>query len=90
MGDATILLAGPKLCPKTIMSSQIQNYFLPSITTKAPQPNDYGAFRMWCRHHESNAGPTDYKSVALPAELCRLTEANYIDVFFCRQQLIEN
>ena len=26
----------------------------------------------WCRHQESNPGPTDYKSVALPAELCRL------------------
>ena len=25
----------------------------------------------WCRHQESNPGPTDYKSVALPAELCR-------------------
>ncbi len=26
----------------------------------------------WCRHQESNSGPTDYKSVALPTELCRL------------------
>ncbi len=26
---------------------------------------------VWCRHHESNTGPTDYKSVALPDELCR-------------------
>ena len=25
----------------------------------------------WCRHQESNSGPTDYKSVALPAELYR-------------------
>ncbi len=25
----------------------------------------------WCRHQESNSGPTDYKSVALPTELCR-------------------
>jgi magnesium chelatase family protein len=25
----------------------------------------------WCRHHDSNTGPTDYKSVALPAVLCR-------------------
>ena len=24
---------------------------------------------VWCRHQESNSGPTDYKSVALPAEL---------------------
>src|SRR5699024_8888175 len=27
---------------------------------------------LWCRHQESNPGPTDYKSVALPTELCRL------------------
>ena len=27
--------------------------------------------RKWCRHQESNSGPTDYKSVALPTELCR-------------------
>ena len=25
----------------------------------------------WCRHEESNPGPTDYKSVALPTELRR-------------------
>ena len=25
--------------------------------------------KPWCPHHESNTGPTDYKSVALPAEL---------------------
>ena len=25
----------------------------------------------WCRHQESNSGPTDYKSVALPIELSR-------------------
>ena len=25
----------------------------------------------WSRHPDSNRGPTDYKSVALPAELCR-------------------
>ena len=25
----------------------------------------------WCRHTDSNRGPTDYKSVALPTELCR-------------------
>ena len=25
----------------------------------------------WCWHQESNPGPTDYKSVALPSELCQ-------------------
>ena len=30
-------------------------------------------FLIWCRHQESNSGPTDYKSVALPTELYRHT-----------------
>ena len=25
--------------------------------------------KNWCPHYDSNAGPTDYKSVALPTEL---------------------
>ena len=29
------------------------------------------AITNWCRHQESNSGPTDYKSVALPTELKR-------------------
>ena len=29
--------------------------------------------KKWCRHQESNSGPTDYKSVALPTELYRHT-----------------
>ena len=33
----------------------------------------------WCRHQESNPGPTDYKSVALPAELYRQTGRHYSD-----------
>lgn len=31
----------------------------------------------WCRHQESNPGPTDYKSVALPAELYRRRGRHY-------------
>ncbi len=34
--------------------------------------------RKWCRHQESNSGPTDYKSVALPAELYRLNEVAHM------------
>ena len=30
--------------------------------------------KYWCRNQESNSGPTDYKSVALPTELLRLSE----------------
>ena len=33
-----------------------------------------GLYALWCRHQESNPGPTDYKSVALPAELYRHTD----------------
>ena len=33
---------------------------------------------LWCRHQESNSGPSDYKSAALPTELCR-HEHNYSD-----------
>ena len=32
----------------------------------------YSNSLRWCRHTDSNCGPTDYKSVALPTELCRL------------------
>ena len=33
---------------------------------------------LWCRHEESNPGPTDYKSVALPTELYRHSQRNQI------------
>src|SRR3989338_7322863 len=35
----------------------------------------------WCRHQESNPGPTDYKSVALPTELYRHLWAAIISIF---------
>src|SRR5205823_4472540 len=28
--------------------------------------------KLWCRHQESNPGPSVYKTAALPSELCRL------------------
>src|SRR5687768_11147674 len=31
----------------------------------------FPAARPWCRHPDSNWGPTAYKAVALPTELCR-------------------
>ena len=37
---------------------------------KNPRNGGFTLF-FWCRHQESNSGPTDYKSVALPTELCR-------------------
>jgi hypothetical protein len=35
---------------------------------------------IWCRHQESNPGPTDYKSVALPTELYRRVRALIIAI----------
>jgi hypothetical protein len=35
---------------------------------------------VWCRHQESNPGPTDYKSVALPSELYRQVRALIIAI----------
>ena len=41
----------------------------------------------WCRHQDSNSGPTDYKSVALPTELYRhwihQGEGFYVLMTFC-------
>ena len=34
---------------------------------------------IWCWHQESNPGPDDYKSTALPSELCQQTEAEYTE-----------
>src|SRR5690554_664130 len=41
----------------------------------------------WCRHQESNPGPTDYKSVALPAELYRRGNALYRVGRICKASL---
>src|SRR5690606_21467406 len=38
---------------------------------KGPPFGEPKSLCLWCRHQESNPGPTDYKSVALPAELYR-------------------
>ena len=39
---------------------------------KAPHGGGAKSLIVWCRQQESNSRPTDYKSVALPTELCRL------------------
>ena len=43
----------------------------PSDDTIARWPWPVARARGWSRHPDLNRGPTDYKSVALPAELCR-------------------
>ena len=45
-------------------------------TQNSPTALTIGLFD-WCRHQESNSGPPDYKSGALPTELYRLTEIPY-------------
>ncbi len=54
--------------------------FIQSITgyTLSRERRPGGYCRCWCRHGESNAGPTHYECVALPAELCRLNVAGII------------
>ncbi len=37
------------------------------------------------RHTDSNCGPTDYKSVALPTELCRRCVVNFTDFLRVRK-----
>jgi hypothetical protein len=39
----------------------------------ATRESHHNLITEWCRHQESNSGPTDYKSVALPTELYRLS-----------------
>ena len=38
-------------------------------------------FGKWCRHQDSNSGPDDYKSTALPTELYRQRPRFYINNF---------
>ena len=54
------MLAGPQgLEPQT------------SVPKTGVIPFHHGPMILWCRFTDSNRGPTDYKSVALPAELKR-------------------
>ena len=41
-------------------------------STDEKSPNLAIGALNWCRHQESNSGPSDYKSAALPTELYRL------------------
>ena len=43
----------------------------PQCFPRNPQALNISAklLKRWCPHTDSNRGPTDYKSVALPAEL---------------------
>ena len=36
----------------------------------------------WCRQRDSNSRPTDYKSVALPTELCRHKKTKIFQINF--------
>src|SRR5690606_6146599 len=41
--------------------------------------------KIWCRHTDSNCGPTDYKSVALPTELCRHGGVHFTEIHSLRK-----
>ena len=45
--------------------------------------------KPWCRMSESNQRPTDYKSVALPAELIRQSLRAY-KLYDCKGQVKKN
>ena len=51
-------------------------YFIKSECLETTKPHFKSEAKMWCRHTDSNCGPTDYKSVALPTELCRRCVVN--------------
>ena len=50
-------------------------YLLPLLLTMNQKFKGFGDFQnpwfYWCRQRDLNSRPTDYKSVALPTELCR-------------------
>ena len=62
-----------------ILAALLIRWFVYTVSTLQISAPGRGAnlLIVWCRHQESNSGPTDYKSVALPTELCRLWGANY-------------
>jgi len=55
--------------------------YIVSTYEKAPHGGGAKSLILWCRHHDSNAGPTDYKSIlqsrnnavssSVPLEFCR-------------------
>src|SRR5690606_33632121 len=77
-----------KVARAGIPAMQLRGY----VAMGEPQATTRAAFVFyWCRHHESNAGPTDYKSVALPTELRRPSEsgAHTTNPFATVQQCIQ-
>ena len=57
-----------------------ENFVLQGLKTKkAHRKVSLSRCSIWCRHQESNPGPTDYKSVALPTELYRRVGDDYSD-----------
>ena len=51
--------------------SEYKDSNLGPLAPKASALPGCATLRFWCRLSESNGRPTDYKSVALPAELSR-------------------
>ncbi len=64
-----------------------QIYSLIPLATREPHHLFDTSLLEWCRHQESNSGPTDYKSVALPTELYRLTTTKWRVYYSVRLRL---
>lgn len=76
------LLANKTEATAAVKNRSLKNDFLSSPRPKwvgaqtallipIKKPPVKGGFFYWCRQRDLNSRPTDYKSVALPTELCR-------------------
>ena len=56
---------------KALLNHEVSTKMFPPCFPKNERPSVIFAkpLILWCPHTDSNRGPTDYKSVALPAEL---------------------
>ena len=62
----------------------------PSVAhTNNLQDNFSETLAEWCRLRDLNSRPTDYKSVALPTELKRHKNSNYIKIIFFQPNFVE-
>ncbi len=66
-------IGGPRMEGLRTSANQYSVVYIVSTYEKALHGGGAKSLILWCRHHESNTGPTDYKSVALPTELYRLS-----------------
>jgi hypothetical protein len=71
----------PDDCKESYERETLPFVYIVSTNEKAPPSGSAKSLIIWCRHHESNTGPTDYKSILqsrsnavsspIPLEICR-------------------